>query len=74
MLYHRIDKHGIDRISPCKTLYIALEGRWKSNPSPEEIRAEGWVGWTPPEPEPPDPDLITDSEALDIITGSYETE
>lgn len=34
--------------SDCKTLYIEAENRWCSNPTEEQIFAEGWQVYVPP--------------------------
>jgi len=62
MLYYKIiDEQEV--ISTCTTLKI--DGRWVSNPTQEQIFADGWQIYTPP-PAPPqaEPDYDTVVEAV----------
>lgn len=64
MLYFKIID-GQEVISPCTTLKI--DGRWVSNPTQEQIFADGWQVYTPPPfvPEPQDePDYEQVVEAV----------
>lgn len=64
MLYYKIID-GQEVISQCKTLKI--DGCWVSNPTEEQILADGWLPYTPP-PVVPTPDLEPDYGAvLDTI-------
>lgn len=49
-LYHKMID-GKDVISPCKSIKLE-SGGWISNPSEEQIFAEGWEEYTPPTPPP----------------------
>ena len=50
--------------SDCKTLFIEAENRWCSNPSEEQIFAEGWQVYVPPV-VPPQPQ--TEPYETDIV-------
>ena len=62
MLYYKIID-GQEVISRCTSLMI--EGRWVSNPTQEQIFADGWQIYTPP-PAPPqaEPDYDSVVEAV----------
>lgn len=46
MYYKIINDRAV--FSDCKTLYIESENRWCSNPTEEQIFAEGWQIYVPP--------------------------
>ena len=49
--------------SECKSLFIEAENRWVSNPSEEQIFAEGWQVYVPPV-VPPTPQTEPDYEEV----------
>ena len=65
-MYYKII-NGVTVKSACKTLYIASEDRWTSNPTEEMIFAEGWQVWVPPI-VPPQPELTPSfDETLEAV-------
>ena len=59
-------------ISYCTSLYI--DGHWVSNPTTEQIAADGWLPYTPPEPPPyvPEPqDEPYESDVLESVKKMF---
>ena len=71
MLYYKIiDEQEV--ISTCTSLKI--DGRWVSNPTQEQIFADGWQIYTPP-PVIPQPELEPDYEAVvEAIKRMFSTD
>ena len=62
-------------ISYCTSLYI--DGHWVSNPTQEQIFADGWSIYTPPEPQPyvPEPqDTPYESDTLEAIKKMFASQ
>lgn len=67
--------NGQQKISRCTTLHLE-DGTWVANPTEEQIIADGWEPYTPPEivPEPQnEPDMMQTLQAIKTMFSS-ETE
>lgn len=72
MLYYKtID--GKQVISTCKTIQTKA-GAWISNPTPKQIKAEGWKEYTPPTPDPTEvrkQEILSELASMDYLTSKY---
>lgn len=74
MTYTRINQEtGVREFSTCKTIKTS-EGQWISNPTAEQIAAEGWVEYIPPVIPPQPQDEPSEEEKVTAINRMLATD
>lgn len=56
---------------------IQIDGRWVSNPTLEQVLADGWEEYTPPQPPAPQPyvpsyDELYKQRIVELVRGKYD--
>ena len=53
---------------------IEINGRWVSNPTIEQFKAQGWEEYTPPQPEPyvPTFEEIYKAKIVELVRAEYD--
>ena len=55
---------------------IEIGGRWVSNPTIEQFKAQGWEEYTPPQPEPyvPTFDELYKQKIVELVRAKYDAD